>query len=58
MQLAQSSKGNPLRAKQLFVLCALEMERYRSQQLSTAGRSVAQTVESLLEHETVVMYAP
>jgi WD repeat-containing protein 35 len=53
-QLASKQGGNPLRAKKLYVLAALEMERYRAANLDTRGRSAAQTVDSLLQHESAM----
>ena len=47
------ARVNPLRAKKLFVLAALEVERMRKKMLSTATapdatRTAAQTLESLM----------
>ena len=37
---------NPLRAKQLYVLAALEVERYRKRTLDMGGRNATTTAEA------------
>ena len=51
-----ASRMNPLRAKKLFVMAALEVERMRKKMLTTPGgggdRDAAQTLASLVNQDT------
>jgi WD repeat-containing protein 35 len=52
ISLAESNSGNPLRAKKLYVLAALEIERSRSVSMTARpGHSMAEELTSLMEHE-------